>query len=435
MATTHADEPAVEKTSGGYAYYVLFVLFLGYVTNSLDRGILGILLPPIRQEFDLSYTQLGLLGGIAFAVFYSTMGIPIASLADRTSRKWVLAVCMATWSGMTALCGAAGSFPQLLAARVGTAVGEAGGSPPSHSLIADYFPIKKRGTALSIYALGVSAGVIIAGPLGGFGNDMWGWRTTFVVAGLPGLFIALLVALTVKEPPRGMADGVAIRAAPKGNPFAAIPHLWRRPAFRNMGLAAALHAFVWYGAANFNSVFLSETHRMSTSSIGSWLALFGLLGAAGTFVGGFLSDRLSTRYSDERFYMWVPGVAVVAGIPFQLLGYLAPTIPIAMVGFGLSAFFASFFFGPSFAMAQGLASPSRRAVSASVLLFIQTMIGLGLGPLITGRIADGLIPTLGSDALRYALVIVAMINLWSGFHYWRASRTVRANIAEARAEI
>jgi MFS family permease len=174
---------------------------------------------------------------------------------------------------------------------------------------------------------------------------------------------------------------------------------------------------------------------MSTSSIGTWLAGFGLLGALGTFVGGFLSDRLATRYSDERFYMLVPGAAVVAGIPFQLLGYLSPTIPLAMLGFGLSAFFASFFFGPSFAMAQGLASPSRRAVSASVLLFIQTMIGLGLGPLITGAIADTLVPALASDALRYALVIVAMINLWSGFHYWRASRTVRADIAAARTDV
>ncbi len=145
-----ADQlPAKEATSRGYSHYVLFVLFLGYVTNSLDRGILNILLPPIRKEFDLSYTELGLLGGMAFALFYATLGIPIANLADRTSRKWVLATCMALWSGMTAVCGMAANFPSLLAARVGTAIGEAGGSPPSHSLIADYFPLSKRGTALS----------------------------------------------------------------------------------------------------------------------------------------------------------------------------------------------------------------------------------------------------------------------------------------------
>jgi MFS family permease len=423
------------RATPAYGNYVLFVLFLGYVTNSLDRGVLGILMPPIRAEFDLSYTQIGLLGGIAFALFYATLGIPIASLADRTSRKWVLAACMALWSGMTALCGAAASFPQLLAARVGTAIGEAGGSPPSHSLIADYFPVARRGTALSLYALGASTGAIIAGLLGGIGNDLWGWRIAFVVAGAPGLVVALLVALTVRESPRGMADGVAIAAASRGNPFAAIPHLWKRAAFRNMALAAAMHAFVIYGAANFNSVFLAETHHMSTSSIGSWISAFALLGAAGTFIGGFACDRLTSRYNDERFYMWVPGVAAVMGIPFQMLGYLAPSVPLALVGLAVSVFFASFFFGPSFAMAQGLASPARRAVAASVLLFIQTMIGLGLGPLIAGMIADQLKAPLGADALRYAMVLVSLINLWSGLHYWLASRTVRADIATAKAEV
>ncbi|MGE5721077.1 MAG: spinster family MFS transporter [Sphingomonadales bacterium] len=431
MAEARDDE---WRASAGYSNYVLFVLFLGYVTNSLDRGILNILLPPIRKEFALNYTELGLLGGIAFALFYATLGIPIASLADRTSRKWVLAVCMALWSGATALCGLAGNFLQLLAARVGTSIGEAGGSPPSHSMIADYFALERRGTALSLYALGVSAGAVIAGPLGGIGNDLWGWRMAFVVAGAPGLFVALLVVLTVREPPRGMADGVAITVAPKGNPFAAIPDLWRRPAFRNMGLAAALHALVWYGAGNFNSVFLAETHHLSTSSIGTLVAGFALVAAAGTLVGGFLSDRLSVRRKDERYYMWVPGAAALLGIPFQLIGYLAPTTPLAVVGFALSAFFASFFFGPSFAMAQGLAPPSRRAVAASVLLFIQTMIGLGLGPLITGMIGDALEPSLGSQALRIALVLVGMINIWSALHYWLASRTVREDIARARRE-
>jgi MFS family permease len=428
-----AEQQTFGQPSRGYANYVLFVLFLGYVMNSLDRAILGILLPPIQEEFGLSYTQLGLLGGLAFALFYATMGIPIASLADRTSRKWVLTASIAVWSGMTALCGAASSFAMLLTFRIGTAVGEAGGSPPSHSLIADYFPLSRRGTALSIYALGVSVGAMIGLSLGGWGNDWWGWRTAFVVAGVPGLFIALLVAFTVREPQRGLSDGVAIQAA-KGNPFAAVGYLWKRAAFRNMALAAALHAFVWYGAGTFNSVFLVNTHGLTTSQVGTWLSGFALLGALGTFLGGILSDQLATRYKDARYYMWVPGAAAIAGIPFQIIGYMAGTVPIAMFGFAMSVFFASFFFGPSFAMAQGLASPSRRAVAASVLLFIQTMIGLGLGPLFAGWIADRLIPSLGDEALRYALVFVALINLWSGLHYWLASRTVRRDIEQARSE-
>jgi MFS family permease len=425
---------AKEPSSLGYSYYVLFVLFLGYVTNSLDRGILNILLPAIRKEFDLSYTALGLLGGIAFALFYATLGIPIANLADRTSRKWVLATCMTLWSGMTALCGAAANFPSLLATRVGTAIGEAGGSPPSHSLIADYFPIEKRGTALSIYALAVSVGAMIASPLGGWGNELWGWRTAFVIAGIPGLFVALLVALTVKEPPRGMSDGVPIVRGGRVNSFAAAVHLCKRPAFRNMGLAAALHAFVWYGAGNFNSLFLVETHKLGTGVVGTWLSVFFFIGAIGTFLGGYLSDRLSARHGDERYYMWVPGIAAILGIPFQILGYLAPSFDLCVVGFAGSAFFASFFFGPSFAMAQGLASASRRAIAASVLLFIQTIIGLGLGPLIAGMISDALTPAFGAQALGYALTLVALINLWSGLHYWLASKTVRHDLAEARAE-
>lgn len=415
-----------------YRNYVLFVLFLGYVVNALDRAILGILLPSIQVEFDLSYTQLGLLGGIAFALFYATCGIPIAALADRTSRKWILGGSIMLWSVMTALCGLAKNFPMLLAARIGTAVGEAGGSPPSHSLISDYFSLKKRGTALSIYALGVPLGGMLGLLLGGWGNDLWGWRTAFIVAGLPGIVISLLVVFTVKEPPRS-AKPAGAPAASK-NPFAAVKFVVARPAFLHMSLAAAMHALVWYGAGNFNAVFLSNTHGLSSSAIGSWLASFALIGAFGTFLGGFSSDWLSRRYNDERFYMWVPGVSVVLGPPFQFLAYLSGDLTLVMASFAVSAFLASFFFGPSFAMAQSLVSPSHRALSASLLLFIQTMIGLGLGPLVVGFAADMLEGPAGENALRYALVLVTLFNLWSGLHYFLASRTVRQDIAAAKNE-
>lgn len=434
MASTR-DGDEERKPSLGYSYYVLFVLFLGYVTNSIDRSILGILLPPIQQEFALNYTQLGVLGGLAFALFYATLGIPLAALADRTSRKWVLTGCIVVWSGMTALCGLATNFAQLLAARIGTASGEAGGSPPSHSLISDYFPLERRGTALSIYALGVSFGAMVGLPLGGLANDLWGWRTAFLLAGAPGIFVALLVAFTVKEPRRTRVKRDVGAATPQQNPFRAIPELLKRPAFRNMTLAAALHAFVWYGAGTFNSVFLVGTHGLTTSEIGIWLAGLAIAGALGTLIGGVLSDRLARRSGDQRYYMWVPGIAAVIGIPFQIFAYLAPTVTLAMCGFAFSVFFASFFFGPSFAMAQSLASPSRRAVAASVLLFMQTMIGLGLGPVATGLISDAFVPLLGNQALRVALSTVAIFNIWSGFHYWLASRTVRHDIAEAEASI
>ncbi|MEZ5892962.1 MAG: MFS transporter [Parvularculaceae bacterium] len=424
-----AEMAAGEPFRPLYRNYVLFVLFLGYVVNALDRAILNILLPAIKAEFSLSYTELGLLGGIAFALFYATCGIPIATLADRTSRKWILASSIAFWSIMTALCGMARNFPMLLAARVGTAIGEAGGSPPSHSLISDYFSLQKRGTALSIYALGVPLGGMLGLYLGGHGNDWWGWRTTFVVAGLPGLLVALLVAFTVREPKRP-----ARTASQMENPFRALKFVVARPAFLHMSLAAAMHAFVWYGAGNFNSIFLVQSHGMSTSDIGTMFASFALIGAFGTFFGGFLSDWLSRRYNDERFYMLVPGASVVIGVPLQFAAYLHPDMSVVMVCFAVSAFFASVFFGPSFAMAQALVSPNHRALSASLLLFIQTMIGLGLGPLAAGAIADILEPSYGATALRYALVLLALFNIWSGVHYYLASRTVRADIESAKTE-
>ena len=424
-----ADALTVEPYKPLYRNYVLFILFLGYVVNALDRSILNILMPAIQEEFSLSYTQLGFLGGIAFALFYATCGIPIASLADRTSRKWILSGSIAFWSIMTAFCGLARNFPMLLAARIGTAIGEAGGSPPSHSLISDYFSLKKRGTALSIYALGVPIGGMIGLYLGGHGNDWWGWRTTFIVAGLPGLIVAFLVAFTVKEPKRA-----APTSGKNYNPLSALKLVTKRPAFLHMGLAAAMHALVWYGAGNFNSVFLVQTHGMTTSQVGTWFASFALVGAFGTFFGGFLSDRLSQNYNDERFYMLVPGASVLIGVPFQFLSYLHPDPNLVMAGFAINAFFASVFFGPSFAMAQALVPASNRALAASLLLFIQTMIGLGIGPLIAGIISDALVPAFQENALRYALVAVALFNIWSGVHYYLASRTVREDIESAKAE-
>ncbi len=424
-----AESAAAEPNKPGYRNYVLFVLLLGYIVNAMDRSILGVLLPPIQEEFSLNYTQLGLLGGLSFAFFYATCGIPIAALADRTSRKWILASSIGFWSVMTAACGMARSFPMLLGARIGTAIGEAGGSPPSHSLISDYFNLKSRGTALSIYALGVPLGTMIGVYLGGHGNDWWGWRTTFIVAGIPGLIIAALVAFTVKEPKRS-----APPAARSRNPLDAFKFVTARPAFLNMALAAAMHAFVWYGAANFNSVFLVESHGMTTSQIGNWLAMFSFVGAFGTFFGGALSDWLARRFEDERFYMWVPGISVIICVPFQFLAYLSNETVIVMLAFATNAFFASIFFGPSFAMAQSLVGPNHRALSASLLLFIQTMIGLGLGPLFGGILSDAFTPYFGESALRYALVALVLFNLWAGVHYYLASRTVRRDIASAREE-
>ena len=417
-----------------YAGYVLAVLALAYAVNVMDRSVLAVLLESIKQTFHTTDTQQGLLGGLAFALFYATLGIPIAALADRTSRRNVLAVCAMLWSVMTALCGMATSFPLLLAARVGTAVGEAGGTPPSHSLVSDYFPLSSRATALSLYALGVPLGQVLGSVLGGWGNQLYGWRTAFILIGAPGVVVALLVFFTVKEPTRGQSDvgaSDANRLVAPGLP-AALKYLWRQASFRHMCLAAGLHSLVWYSGSTLNGAFLQRSHGMTSGEAGSWLGLFAGLAAAGTFLGGYLADRLSLRAGDRRWYMWVPGYATLVMLPFQFSSYLSDSLWVMVPSFVVMLTLGSMFFGPSFAMSQGLAPLRMRAMATSLVLFIQTLVGLGLGPLMVGMISDHLKPSIGdAQGLRYGLVTVGVVNLWAAAHYFWGARTVREDLVRA----
>jgi predicted MFS family arabinose efflux permease len=238
---------APKAYSGPYRWYALILLVVVYVFNFIDRSILGILVQPIKEDLQVSDTAMGFLGGIAFAVFYTFLGIPIARMADRGSRVNVLTVSLVLWSGATALCGLAQNFFHLLVARIGVAVGEAGGSPPSHSMISDMFPPEKRATALAIYALGIPIGTMLGNLGGGWINEAFDWRTAFVVVGLPGVLLAIVLRLTLREPPRGAAEGVEI-AAGEAPPVAEVfRYLWSRRSFRFLTLGGALHAFVGYG--------------------------------------------------------------------------------------------------------------------------------------------------------------------------------------------
>lgn len=420
-----------------YPNYVLGVLFLAYVVNVMDRAVLGVLIQPIKHEFNASDTELGLLGGIAFAAFYATLGIPIAFWADRSSRRNILALAVGLWSAMTAMCGMAVNFTMLLLARVGTAVGEAGGTPPSHSLISDYFPLRKRATALSFYALGIPLGAMCGSLAGGWLNEFFGWREAFILVGLPGILVALLVRFTVREPPRGHSEMVAPAAAGAGAP--SIPevlnYLWARTSFRHITLAAALHSFVWYSGSTWNAPFFMRSHGMSTGEAGSWLALLSLVSAIGTFFGGVIADRLSTRTKDRRWYMWVPCIATLAMVPLQFTSYLGSDLALVIPSFGAMLILGSIFFGPSFAMTQALATLRMRAIAASILLFVQTLIGLGLGPFFVGVISDRLQPTIGEGSLAYGLVIVGLVNVWAAAHYFRAARTLREDLDATAAVI
>ena len=415
-----------------YANYVLGVLMLCYVANVMDRSqILAASIQSIKSEFNASDFQLGVLTGIPFAVFYSFMGIPIAAWADRSSRRNVLAIAVATWSAMTAVFGMAVNYAMLFAARVGTAIGEAGGSPPSHSLISDYFRRNRRGTAFSVYALAVPVGTSLGAALGGWGNQHLGWRMTFVVAGLPGVFLALLVWLTVKEPPRGLGDGVEQSVAARATAprmMEVLSFLWSRPSFRHLSLAAALHSVVWYASGAFNNAFLQRSHAMSVAEAGYWISLLSAIAGFGTFLGGFAADRLSARSGDRRWYLWIPGAATLLCVPFQFLAYLSPNLTIVLPSFVGLMFMAAVFFGPSFAMTQALATLRMRSVATSVLLFIQTLIGNGLGPSVTGFISDWLRPSMQQDSLRYALVVIGVVNIWAAVHYLIGARTLRRDL-------
>jgi MFS family permease len=430
--TRQIDEQVSAKLSSPwYPYYVLGVLTVCYVVNTVDRSqILAASLQAIKREFGASDFQMGMLTGLPFAVFYSTMGIPIAALADRWSRRSVLALAVAGWSAMTALFGMAVNFVMLFCFRVGTAVGEAGGSPPSHSLISDYFPKSKRGTAFSIFALAVPIGTSLGAAIGGWGNQHLGWRSTFMFVGFPGLLLALLVRFTVVEPPRGYADGVAraTATAPAPGMFQVLRFLWARSSFRHMCLATALHSVVWYAAGAFNNAFLQRSHQMTAAQAGYWISTFAAIGGVGTFLGGFAADRLSARLHDRRWYLWVPGIATLVSVPFQFLTYLSPNLSVALPAFAAMMCMAAVFFGPSFAMTQALATLRMRSVATSVLLFVQTLIGQGIGPSVAGFISDRLAPSFGASSLRYSLVIVGLVNIWAAAHYALGTRTLRQDL-------
>lgn len=424
------SDPRLDSPS--YKGYVLAILVLGYIFNVIDRGVLGILVEPIKAELQISDTAMGLLTGLAFSLFYSVMGVPIARLADRWNRVNVLALAIGLWSIATALCGAAVNYLTLFLARSSTAVGEAGGSPPSHSLISDYFKTSQRATALAIYAMAVPFGTAIGNFASGWSNVFFGWRMTFFLVGLPGLFVALLVWLTLKEPPRGYSDGPAAAAKKKPAPpfLEVFKFLLTRRSFMHMSFAAALHSVVWYAGSNWNAAFFGRSHEMNTGEAGTYLAIFALIGTIGSFAGGFLADKMSTRKDDKRWYMWVPGIACIIMVPFQFVAYLSPNMAVVIPTFSIMVVLASMFFGPSFAVAQTVATVRMRAVSTSVLLFIQTIIGLTIGPALVGIFSDLLAPTAGVHSLRYGLVIVGLANVWAGLHYFLASRHYRSDLAE-----
>jgi MFS family permease len=424
---SRSDEPVYSQA---YLRYALGILCLVYVVNFVDRQILSILLKSIKADLGLTDVQLGLLSGTAFGLFYATLGIPIARLADRFSRKGVIAICLTIWSGMTALCGMAGGFASLLLFRVGVGIGEAGGSPPAHSMISDYFPPERRATALGIFSLGVPIGIMVGFMAGGWLDQTLGWRTAFMVVGVPGVLLAVVVATTLREPPRGHSEGLLSEGeAPKA--WEVIRFLWRLRAFRHVSLGSALYAFVGYSVVTWAPSFLARSHQMSQAEIGTWLALIiGAGGGAGIYLGGVLSDRWAGI--DIRGRVWLPSIAMFLGVPFSFVVYLASGKLMTLVALIVPSFLGLMYQAPAFAVTQSLATPKMRATAAAVLLFVVNIIGLAMGPAITGLISDALEPTYGVESLRYALLIVSIVLVGSGLHFWRAARFIDADLRFVR---
>jgi predicted MFS family arabinose efflux permease len=412
--------------------YTLGVLVLVFTSSHIDRQIVAILGQPIKDALAISDTQLGLLTGVMFALFYATLGMPMAMWADRRNRRNLIAFSIALWSGMTALCGIAQNYTQLLLARIGVGVGEAGSNPPSHSIIADLYGPAERATALAIFGTGVNAGIMFGFLIGGWVNEWLGWRWAFIVAGLPGLAIAILVRLTVQEPPRGYSERFA--ASPSDSPATSssdtsdtqAPPFWavartlaRNPILRNTIVANTLVSFFGYALVLWVPVYLVRVHEMGTGEVGTILALLvGLGGAVGTYFGGLMADKLSARHPGWR--AWVVVVAYVVALPLAALAFLAESASATIALYVLPAMLAGAYIGPSFAIIQSHVPLRMRSVAAAINLFILNIIGLGLGPFSVGLISDLTADAAGVNSLRYGLLAMIPVGLWGILHYLRA---------------
>ncbi len=406
MQTRETINPTEHTTI--YRDYVLVMLTLVYVFNFIDRQLLVILQESIKKDLHLSDTQLGLLSGLTFAVFYCVLGIPIARMADKRSRRNTVAVSLGLWSLMTASCGLARNFFQLLLARVGVGVGEAGGSPPAHAMISDYFPPKKRSTALSIYSAGIYIGTLIAYMMGSYLNHKLGWRQAFFALGIPGVMFSVLFYSTVKEPRRGASD--AATAVNEPHTFGQVlTVLFSGKTFAMLAFASALNVFCIYGLMNWVPSFLQRLHGMTTVQVGALLGpILGIGGGIGSFMGGLLTDHFGKK--DRRWYLKVPAYAILIGIPCLAGAVFLQDKALTLTCIGLVVMLQSAYLGPALAVAHSLVPASMRSMTSAVFFLVINLIGLGLGPSVVGALSDLLKPHYGVESLRWALSILLVVS-------------------------
>ena len=426
MSLSNSSIPTVPERFLTPAYKALGLLFLVSFFNYMDRYMLAVLLPGIKADLELSDSEIGFITGLAFTLFYATLGIPIARLADRHSRRKVIAAALAVWSVMTAICGLAQSFWQLALARVMVGVGEAGASPPSHSLIADLFQAKNRAAALSVFSLGAPVGILVGFTLGGWLSEIYSWRVALFVVAIPGLILASVVYRKLYEPRRGEADQLS--EVPEQLPvWQTLRVLLGNATFRHISIATGLYTVLWLGVVQWLPSFFTRSFDLGIGQAGTWLAI--ILSSSqiiGMLAGGFFADAMGRR--DLRWYVWIPAAAMLLSTPFFIITFTTHNVTLAMASLFLP-FMIGVMQGPAtFATAQGVVSVQMRATAAALLLLVTNLIGGGIGPYAVGIFSDLLTPQYGDDALRYSLLVIAVIfGFWASFHYYWAARTVRAD--------
>ncbi len=437
MSVSNPSAPAApHPLSAGYVSYAMWMLLIIYTLNFLDRQIVNILAEPIKRDLDLSDTQLGLLTGLAFAVVYTVLGIPIARYADqfKSNRVGIISIALAVWSAFTVLCGLAQNFWQLLLARIGVGVGEAGCTPPAHSLITDKVPQDKRASALAFYSMGVPLGTLLGFAFGGWIAEHLGWRAAFVLVGAPGVLLALAAWLTIKEPRKlGLVKPPA-SDAPKVNFGQALKQLAGVKSYWYACFAASILAFMGYGQNAFLGSFYARVHEMPISQIGVNLGIvLGVAGMLGTWLGGQIADRAAKK--DTRAYFSVPAIALIVGAPFFVWAFMAEDPMMSLVLLAIPTLLNSLWFGPVYATVQSVVPASLRATAVAIMFFIINMVGLGLGPTALGMLSDffGQGQGMGAaEGLRWAIISSGAVGLAAVVLFWIARDTIREDLERAR---
>ncbi|WP_411816357.1 spinster family MFS transporter [Hyphococcus sp. DH-69] len=435
-ATQEDDE--IKPVSPGYLRYALVLLLIIFTLNYIDRQIINILAEPIKQELGLADWQLGVMTGLAFAVFYSLLGIPIARFAEYGNRPLIISLSIGFWSAFTVLCGVARNFVQLVLVRVGVGVGEAGCAPAALSLISDYAPKQKRASAIAFFSIGTPLGFLIGTTVGGLIADMYGWRVAFYVAGAPGILIAFIAYFTLREPRAAQALQAVKTAENRVNFRDAMKLLYNKKTYWLIVFGFAIKSFISYGHSPFTASFFLRNHAEEIASLAAQfnvqsigflgLALGGIGGTAGvigTFLGGYLADRFSKN--DIKAYVTIPAVASLVTIPLYISAILVGSAVAAIFLLALQAVVNALWFGPVFATAQTIVPRHVRATATAVLMLVVNLIGLGLGPVGVGLMSDIFAHQFNmgeGEGLRWSLIVSTFPGFLAAYLFWRARRTV-----------